>query len=116
VAGQSCAHCGSGEHLEFHHEDPAQKVSHRVTSWAPARQRAELAKCMVLCHRCHVAEGRRAGHYTRHARLSPEAVQLIRCADPSKDEALASRFGVTVAAIRSARTGRTWGWVDSAAA
>jgi hypothetical protein len=48
-----CKRCGSTQKLELHHRDPAEKVSHRIWSWAPARRDAELAKCDVLCRWCH---------------------------------------------------------------
>lgn len=48
-----CRQCGSSERLEVDHIDPANKVHHAVWSWAPERRAAELAKCQVLCHRCH---------------------------------------------------------------
>jgi hypothetical protein len=32
-----CKRCGSTQKLELHHRDPAEKVSHRIWSWAPAR-------------------------------------------------------------------------------
>src|SRR5262249_42011780 len=44
--------------LEFHHFDPFDKISHRVWSWAPAKRDAELAKCIILCQRCHVQRHR----------------------------------------------------------
>lgn len=48
-----CEWCGSAERLEVHHRDPTQKEHHAVWSWAETRMLAELAKCAVLCHRCH---------------------------------------------------------------
>ena len=59
LAGKSCEHCGSPERLEIHHLDPSQKITHAVWSWAKPRREAELAKCAVLCHGCHVEETRR---------------------------------------------------------
>jgi len=53
LAGKVCAHCGATENLEIDHIDPAAKVSHKIWSWAPERREAELAKCQVLCKRCH---------------------------------------------------------------
>ena len=55
LADKSCVFCGSTEKLEVDHIDAEQKVSHNVWSWAAARRAAELAKCRVLCHRCHQA-------------------------------------------------------------
>lgn len=48
-----CAQCGSWDRLELDHIDPAQKVTHRVWSLAKPARDAELAKCQVLCSRCH---------------------------------------------------------------
>lgn len=53
AANGPCAACGSDDRLEVDHIDPAQKVTHRVWSWAPERLAAELAKCQVLCRECH---------------------------------------------------------------
>ena len=51
--GQKCAHCGSTEKIHWHHVDPAQKISHRIWTWAIPRIQAELAKCIPLCSGCH---------------------------------------------------------------
>ncbi len=51
-----CRDCGSDKHLEVHHLDPSQKVSHRIWSWSKERREAELAKCIVLCRKCHNQE------------------------------------------------------------
>lgn len=48
-----CGRCGSTERLEIDHIDPALKTNHRVWSWAKLRRDAELAKCRVLCKKCH---------------------------------------------------------------
>lgn len=49
-----CVVCGSGNHLEVDHIDPALKVSHRIWSWSLSRRLEELDKCQVLCKSCHV--------------------------------------------------------------
>lgn len=41
------------DNLEVDHIDPDQKISHKVWSWAKPRRDAELAKCQVLCNKCH---------------------------------------------------------------
>lgn len=51
--GGACADCGRRDTLQMHHVDPTQKVSHRIWSWSKARRVIELAKCVVLCRRCH---------------------------------------------------------------
>lgn len=40
--------------MEIDHVDRAEKVDHRVWSWAKARRDVELAKCQVLCHEHHL--------------------------------------------------------------
>jgi hypothetical protein len=52
-AGGECRDCGSAERLQFHHKDPAQKISHKIWSWRDARMREELRKCELLCAGCH---------------------------------------------------------------
>lgn len=48
-----CKKCGSLENLEVDHIEADQKVGHTVWSWTPMRRALELAKCQVLCRRCH---------------------------------------------------------------
>jgi 5-methylcytosine-specific restriction endonuclease McrA len=52
-AGKCCAKCGSTRNLELDHKDPAVKVTHLVWAWGEKRRKAELAKCQILCSRCH---------------------------------------------------------------
>lgn len=51
-----CEFCGSQDYddLRLHHVDPEEKDTHRIWSWSEDRIRKELAKCMLLCHSCHV--------------------------------------------------------------
>ena len=55
--GGKCVRCGFDEHvcaLEFHHRDPSCKEGHIIgTTASIARQRAEAAKCDLLCSNCH---------------------------------------------------------------
>ena len=51
--GKKCSECSSTQDLEIHHEDPTQKVSHKIWSWSKQRRDEELKKCRVLCHKCH---------------------------------------------------------------
>lgn len=48
-----CKRCDSWDNLDIHHKDPRLKISHRVWSWKEERRLAELAKCEVLCEKCH---------------------------------------------------------------
>jgi hypothetical protein len=50
----ACVRCGSWKKLEVDHIDPEQKVSHRIWSLSEKRRLAELEKCQVLCHGCHL--------------------------------------------------------------
>lgn len=53
LADKTCEVCGGNDRLELHHRDPSQKLAHVVWSWNTGRREAELAKCEVLCQRCH---------------------------------------------------------------
>jgi hypothetical protein len=52
--GNRCVECGSSSDLQFHHRNPAEKLSHRIWSWSQPRIRAELSKCVLLCAACHL--------------------------------------------------------------
>lgn len=51
--GKCCVICGSTSKLEIDHKDPKTKIHHQVWSWAKERRDMELAKCQVLCYKCH---------------------------------------------------------------
>ena len=53
-ANGPCRNCGSSLDLEVDHVDPSTKITHNVWSWALSRRLAELAKCQVLCKKCHL--------------------------------------------------------------
>ena len=53
--------CGSKDRIHFHHvkEDGTQKTKLSAAAsslWSLARIDAELAKCIPLCHSCHMEE------------------------------------------------------------
>jgi hypothetical protein len=58
-AGGCCVLCGYGDNvgaLHFHHVDPATKVfslGNTGVTRSLAKARAEAAKCVLLCARCH---------------------------------------------------------------
>jgi 5-methylcytosine-specific restriction endonuclease McrA len=65
-ADKECVRCGSTDRLELDHIDPStkqHKKHHNVWSWSPARRDAEIAKCQVLCHECHVAKTQENGEF-----------------------------------------------------
>lgn len=61
----SCAKCGSKDGLEFHHKNPDEKyetavrtgnrghISSLVSSMPHSRLLEEIAKCVILCAKCH---------------------------------------------------------------
>lgn len=51
---KSCVKCGSIENLELDHIDPKLKVTHNVWSWTESKRLVELAKCQILCKKCHL--------------------------------------------------------------
>lgn len=57
-AGKACMVCNETDRLELHHLNPAEKVTSHIWSWSTERREAELAKCVPLCHDCHLAETR----------------------------------------------------------
>ena len=74
LSDKRCVKCGSTTDLEIDHIDPSTKVSHRVWSWSAERRAIELAKCQVLCRKCHdektaVDQGHPGGHGSRSSYL-----------------------------------------------
>ncbi|MEM1416560.1 MAG: HNH endonuclease [Myxococcota bacterium] len=111
-AGKSCVKCGSVERLELDHIDPAQKVTHSIWSWSQARREAEIAKCQVLCRRCHKRKTR-----DQVARLDEAKVAEARAryrAGGVSQKALAAEYGVSSNTMHKALTGQTWSTVPGA--
>lgn len=50
---KECAHCKSKEKLLLHHIDPSTKLGSCIWGWGEKRRREEIAKCIILCTRCH---------------------------------------------------------------
>lgn len=82
--GQSgpCSRCGSIAKLQLHHTVRGKKVSHKVWSWAEKRRRKELAKCVVVCRRCHNIESMKEGTLTppTHGTMGRYVFGGCRCA------------------------------------
>ena len=55
-----CAKCESWDRLEVDHREPATKALNTHSLWSMSRENCaridELAKCQVLCHKCHAAK------------------------------------------------------------
>lgn len=62
-ADKACVVCNATEELELDHIDSFSKTCHKIWSWAKSRREAEIAKCQVLCHRCHVIKTQLAGEF-----------------------------------------------------
>ena len=52
-SGKCCEWCGSTVDLELHHIDPSTKLGHNIWSWSEKARKNEIAKCIVLCKKCH---------------------------------------------------------------
>lgn len=50
---KTCVVCGGSENLELDHINRSDKVDHKIWSWSKERQATEIAKCQVLCGKCH---------------------------------------------------------------
>ena len=48
-----CVKCASWADLELDHIDPDTKVTNSIWSWSEKRREEELAKCQILCSKCH---------------------------------------------------------------
>jgi len=53
--GNKCTECDTTENLEFHHVDPSEKDFTVTTgaTFSEERWNAEVAKCILLCMKCH---------------------------------------------------------------
>jgi hypothetical protein len=126
LANGPCADCGKWgdgpervEGLEVDHRvgrtDEDRKRDHRVWSWAAERRAAELAKCDVRCHACHLRMGIKRGQLLQGARLVPEDVIAVRVmARRMSIGDLADAFGVVPGTIAAAVAGRTWRHLSNA--
>jgi hypothetical protein len=54
--GGKCVKCGGTDRLECDHIVRNGKVGHSIWHWSQARRDAELLKCQVLCHECHLTK------------------------------------------------------------
>lgn len=69
--GGRCVRCGSIENLELDHivaSDKSYEIGKILGGGSEARVQAELTKCQVLCHDCHVQKSHEDGDtsYVEH--------------------------------------------------
>lgn len=103
---KSCAHCRSTENLELDHINAEDKLINPANLWSMSdsnpRKIAELAKCQVLCHSCHLKKTYEQQEYVRGAKnastkYSDEFVLYLRARYDRGESniALAREFNVT---------------------
>jgi hypothetical protein len=63
-ANGPCARCGSIRKLEVDHVDPETKEYEAASIWSLSveKRTTELAKCQVLCRRCHAQKSAKERH------------------------------------------------------
>ena len=104
--------CGSTEDLEVDHIDAASKLMNPASIWGRREEArlAELAKCQVLCKRCHVLKSlpeRARGTQVWTSKFTEEEVLSIkRSTEPTK--ILAERYQVNRRTIQHIRAGSKW--------
>lgn len=74
-----CVRCGSSENLQVDHIKPGTKVDHKVWSWSEARRKKELAKCQVLCRKCHIKKSMECGERRVAQHGGPQMYQHYKC-------------------------------------
>ena len=76
-----CKLCGSWIRLVAHHRDSGEKISHRIWSWSEVRRLAELAKCDVLCGKCHSKIHQGLARHGTHHMYSRNGCRCRTCRD-----------------------------------
>lgn len=107
-----CQQCGSTRELQVDHKEPGKKIAHRIWSWSTERLAAELAKCQVLCRRCH--ERKTALEF---ARLPIEQMVALRReyeAGGISHRKLARKYGVCHQTVGRIVSGQRFGWLTEA--
>ncbi len=114
-----CVKCGTRDDLQVDHVDPSDKVTHSVWSWSKERRDAELAKCQVLCRRCHKTKSLENGDLGSPGESNPNSIltaeevleirRIYKKYDPEfGGAALGRRFGVTKYAISDIVLRKKW--------
>ncbi len=108
--GKECKHCGSKENLELHHLNPEEKESHAIWSWRESRRNEEIAKCIVLCEKCHMEETKKylkvfsARNKPKNTKVTDEVMEEIKSlmSRGVRGKELYSRFPIHKTNIRRA--------------
>jgi hypothetical protein len=118
AANGPCVDCGTWENLRVDHVDATTKVTHRVFTWSATRREAELAKCAVRCHPCHVVKTSRcgeipsrAGEQNGYAKITEEIVRAVRSSSLSARE-LGEIYRLHWATISKIRKRQRWAHVE----
>lgn len=78
--GGKCVQCGSKDNLEFDHIDPKTKLFNICSSdLSKDKLRDELAKCQLLCKRCHLKKTYTDWHEPTHGTPSMYTNYKCRC-------------------------------------
>ena len=99
LMGDRCQVCGATEDLQIHHWVAEAKVSHRFTSWSWKRIKAELAKCVLLCIKCHMQ--------LHKSELTRAEVAEIK-ADDRPAAKIARERSITPGTVQKIKRGETW--------
>lgn len=114
---KQCVRCSSTTRLELDHIDPTTKVSSRIWSWKESRRLAELAKCQVLCHRCHkdksagefrVRYKGQANHRARKLTLSQVSEIRDKLVAGHTYRSLAKEYGTSRGSVHKIKFGHTY--------
>jgi 5-methylcytosine-specific restriction endonuclease McrA len=124
AANGPCNECGSWDELEVDHVDAATKSMYVSVVWSMAldnpKRVAELAKCQVLCHPCHIEKSRVAGDFKR-GKLHGEQMWNTHLSDSDVEDivrllatgtmthrVVGEKFGVARNVITDINRGATW--------
>lgn len=115
-----CSLCGGTENLEVDHIDASTKEVETAGLWSLSlsnpKRIAELAKCRVLCHSCHIkktfdCKEQARGEAVACAKLTVSLVREIRekyKAEQHSKRELAIAYKVDERAIRAVLNGESW--------
>lgn len=79
--GGKCVKCGEEENLEFDHIDPATK-KFSITNLIRQNITGELAKCQLLCKKCHQDKTGRTSHGKR--RMYNNGCRCDKCSEANR--------------------------------